>query len=172
MGALRLGLGLAVTFAIFTLASTAMAQPVVPPGNSAVNQYTETFPAAGGGAPASDKGKRSPAQALGAKNARRLEEMGPEGRAAAALAAATAPSVSASRGTAHGAGQAPGKFRTPSGRAAGGSHSGEPGGSSGLGEVIAQATGSSSSGQMGLLLPIIIIAGSATYAWRRRRRAT
>lgn len=60
---------------------------MVPPGNSAVNQYTETYPTAKGGAPASETGERSPAESLGARNADKLEGLGPEGRAAAELAA-------------------------------------------------------------------------------------
>lgn len=47
-----------------------------------------------------------------------------------------------------------------------------PDGSSGLGEVIAEATGSSSSGQLGALLPLAIIATiawSLGYFWRQRR---
>lgn len=47
-----------------------------------------------------------------------------------------------------------------------------PDGSSGLGEVLAEATGSSSSGQLGALLPLAIIATivwSLGYFWRQRR---
>ena len=143
MRALRLGIGLAMAIAVASFPPVTVAQPVVPPGNSAVNQYTETYPSAGGGAVATDKGTRSPAEALGARNAQRLEAMGSEGRAAAALAAATAPI----RRTAGG----------PSGSGDDGAKAGEPAGSSGLSEVIGQATGSSSSGEMGLLLPLVIV---------------
>ena len=47
-----------------------------------------------------------------------------------------------------------------------------PAGSSGLGEVIGQATGSSSSGQLGLLLPLLILAvatWAVAYVLRQRR---
>ena len=47
-------------------------------------------------------------------------------------------------------------------------------GSSGLSRVIAEATGSSDSGDLGLLLPLLILAavvGSAAYFWRHRHRA-
>ena len=50
----------------------------------------------------------------------------------------------------------------------------KPGGSSGLSEVLGQATGSSSSGEMGLLLPLVIVAavlGAIAYAVARRRGA-
>jgi hypothetical protein len=45
-------------------------------------------------------------------------------------------------------------------------------GSSGLGEILRQATGSTSSGEMGLLLPLLILgalAWSVAYALGRRR---
>lgn len=141
------------------LAGPAAAQGVVPPGNSAVNQYTETYPTPEGGAPASDTGERSPTQSLGARNARKLEGLGPEGQAAAELAAATAP--------------APKHGKTTGGKGAREVAAGQPGGSSGLGEVLGQATGASSSGQLGLLLPLAIlaaVAGSLAFLWRRRRR--
>ena len=50
-----------------------------------------------------------------------------------------------------------------------------PDGSSGLGAVLGQATGSSDSGQLGLLLPLIVlatIAWSVAYLVRRRRQPT
>ena len=162
MSALRLGLGLAAAIAVASLPPVAMAQRVVPPGNSAVNQYTETFPTAGGGAPASDRGERSPAEVLGAGNAGRLEVLGPQGRAAAVLAAATAPSRSVA-----------GKRAASGGGGGSRPRAGGPSGSSGLDEVIGQATGSSSSGQMGLLLPLVIVGavvGSLAYLWRRKRQ--
>jgi hypothetical protein len=164
-----LTLGLIGAIAATLCPAAATAQRLVPPGNSGVNQYTETFPTAGGDAVAGDGGKRSPKKVLGANNARRLEEAGPEGRAAAALAAATAP---ASRAVATGHGGSGGKQ-------AGGGGNGRPAaggvsGSSGLGEVIGQATGASSSGQLGILLPLAIVAaaiGSLAFLWRRRRAA-
>jgi len=154
-----LTLGLIGAIAATLCPAAAMAQRLVPPGNSGVNQYTETFPTAGGDAVAGDGGKRSPKKVLGAKNARRLEEAGPEGRAAAALVAATAP---ASRAVATGHG------------GSGGKQAGGVSGSSGLGEVIGQATGASSSGQLGILLPLAIVVaavGSLAFLWRRRRAA-
>jgi hypothetical protein len=71
-------------------ASSAQAEFYVPPSNSAVNQYTQNEPSAGG-----DKTGRKeavkPAEALGEKNAKKLEEKGAAGRAAAELAANTDP---------------------------------------------------------------------------------
>lgn len=166
MRILRLGIGLAAVVAIALQPVAASAQPVVPPGNSAANQYTETYPTAGGNTPTGNGSAPSPAKALGTRNARRLQALGPQGRAAAAVAAATAPAVEieAASGRPH-RGSSPKKNAEDSPTMA------HPGGSSGLSEVIGQATGSSSSGRMGLLLPLIIlgvIAWSIAHVWRRR----
>lgn len=179
MKARRTGLGASATaIAILAFPSAAMAAPLVPPGNSAVTQYTQTFPTAGGQQQAgkgTHRGSRSPAKVLGARNARKLDARGPQGHAAAEVAAATAPSVAGGSepGAAHGAG---GPAQAPAG-SGGGSRAGSglPGGSSGLGEVIAQATGSSSSGELGLMLPLLIataLAWSLAYLLRRRKRTT
>jgi hypothetical protein len=73
-----------------------MAEELVPPGNSAVNQYTETIPTPGGSRNTENKGRKqsqAPHKALGSKNAQKLERHGSDGRAAAELAADTAPST-------------------------------------------------------------------------------
>jgi hypothetical protein len=162
MKTLKTQLGLIAAVAILAVPSAAAARSVVPPGNSAVNQYTETFPTAGGAATTKERGKRgdrSPAKVLGSDNARRLEAAAPQGGEVAAVAAATAPEVA----------------KPDRAQRAGPSSRGEdPDGSSGLGEVIAQATGSSDSGQMGMLLPLLIFGAfvcAAIYLWRQRRRA-
>jgi hypothetical protein len=130
----------------------------VPPGVSGANQYKETLPGAGGNEPTSDvaagMSDKTPAKALGHANAARLEALGPEGREAAQLAAAGAPGHVVGK-------QAP---------------EGTPGtpGSSGLGQVLGQLTGSSDSGGMGLLLPLLIamsIVAAAAYGLGRRRTA-
>ncbi len=145
---------------ILALPSAAPAQSVVPPGNSAVNQYTETFPTARGPAATKKQGKerhRSPAEALGPRKVRRLASEGPAGRELAAVVAATSPTAA--------------KPEAPGGFIASADSLGD---SSGLGEVIAQATGSSDSGGMGIALPLLILAalvGFAVYLWRRRRLA-
>lgn len=146
---------------------------VVPPGNPAATQYTETYPSAGGNA-STGKG-RSPAQALGRREARRLEGMGPQGRAAAEAAAATAPASvgtsardGAARAASHGGVT---RVRTPG---AVDHREGAGSGSSGVDQVIGQATGASS-GDMGALLPLITLGAigwAGAYAWRRRRGAT
>jgi len=170
MDALWQKVALAATIAVISVPVPAMAG-IVPPDNSAANQYTETFPTAGGGSSTEEKGGSTPAEALGVRNARRIEALGPDGKAAAALAAATAPAGNVARPGSSGK-EAPrpgGDGMTSSSPVVSGS---EVGSSSGLSEVLGQATGSSGSGQMGLLLPLVVaatIAWSVAYLWRRRR---
>jgi hypothetical protein len=176
---------LPVVAAALALAPAAGAQEaLVPPGNSAVNQYTETYPTAGGDKDFEKGDKRSPDKVLGKRNARQLERQGPEGRAVAEVAAETAPEESAgsgggdtAAGTVSGGGGGSG---SGGGAAAGGDRKAstpgvdEPDGSSGLGEVLAQATGSSDSGEMGLWLPLLILVvlgGSLAFLLRRARGA-
>jgi hypothetical protein len=202
----KTGLGLlAATIAIFALPTAARAEYLIPPGNSAATQYTEAVPTAGGprATDPSKHGKnQSPSKVLGGKNAQKLNEQGPEGRAAAEVAAETAPGTVAQAGgsappatpgktggsqpqanggdSGGGTGQAGG---TPPGNGSGQqavtaatlASQQLPDGSSGLGEVLGQATGSSDSGQLGLLLPLIVLAAiawSVAYVLRRRRQPT
>ena len=204
---------LLISIALAAVASLAPpaagATTVVPPGNSAANQYTETFPTTGGNAEAK-KGthKVTPAEAIGSGPAKKLDSQGKQGHEAAAVIAATSPlpvSGAGSEGSdegsgsvtggaggnggggsghgggSDGAGQGQGARGNDLTGAAGAAHSvnvvdstvQEPGGSSGFGEVLGQATGSTSSGGTGLLLPLAII---ATAVWavlfllRRKRR--
>jgi hypothetical protein len=196
MRALKTGLGLtSAIIALIALPSAAAAEYLIPPANSAVNQYTETFPTAGGDRDAEKgqgKHRRSPTQVLGRDNAHRLQAQGPDGRAAAQLASATAPPQAgghpAGGGGGKGGGSGAGSGQLSGSGGGGPPHSGDggqtkgangaqslPSGSSGFGEVIAQATGSSSSGQLGLLLPLIIaaaIAWSVAFLLRQRKRPT
>ncbi len=67
----------------------------------------------------------------------------------------------------------PAQSGNPPAAASGSGSAAEPNGSSGLGEVLSQATGSSSSGQLGLLLPLVLIGAviwSLVFLWRQRRR--
>jgi hypothetical protein len=186
MKALRTASALPATaIALLALPPIAGAQYVVPPDNSAVNQYTETVPTAGGGQDTDRHGggNRSPAEVLGTRNARRLGAQGSQGREAAEVAAATAPDVSASSSPATGTPDAAKHEQGGEGNTRGGGaetappgippSSSDPSGSSGLDEVIAQATGSSSSGEMGLFLPLVILGAftwSIGYFWRQRKR--
>lgn len=193
----RLGL-LSTAITIAVLPASAVAAPYIPPGNSAATQYTEAVPTAGGPTAAgkSKQGKnKSPNKVLGAQNTERLDAHGPQGHAAAEVAAETAPSTietpaavnpepapkhrqpesnaggQGSQGTKSDGGATPapkagGVEISPQSAATAG------GGSSGLGEVVSQATGSSS-GQLGLLLPLLIvgvIAWSIAYLLRQRKR--
>jgi hypothetical protein len=181
------------------------ASSVVPPENSAATQYTEAIPTASGDKEAHGGRKPSPAKVLGAKNAKKLESQGKEGREVAKIVAETAP---APAGAGAAEEQAPQREPSPqqsaerpptqksdgddtAAGAGAGNGSGPPdrpaespaaepkpvsaevpNGSSGIGEVIAEATGSSSSGQLGALLPLAIIATiawSLGYFWRQRR---
>jgi hypothetical protein len=176
---------LTAAVALLALPASAMAEYLVPPGNSAVNQYTETYPSAGGQKQAGkgQKTAKHPTQVLGGRNAHKLDQQGADGRETAELAAETAPGTSAASPE-NGGGQ---DKRNGGGGTGGGSEAGEGAGrqqsssgdagdgSSGLGSVISQATGSSSSGELGLLLPLAIlvaIAWSVFYLLRQRKRPT
>lgn len=171
--------------------TAAAAEYYVPPANSAANQYTESFPGAGG----ESSGKRkqvTPGTALGAGNAEKLEAKGPAGKAAAEMAAETAPPQLVDQGS---GGEDPGRTDGKgddgeSGSGApgtGGSNGGSPGaggdrgasadaaqpeGSSGVSQVLGQATGAGD-GNLGLWLPLAIaltLIGSVAY-WVRARNA-
>jgi hypothetical protein len=164
---------------------TALAQNV-PPGVSGANQYTETLPgpggnnATGGGnsAGGGTDAPKSATQTLGATNARKLEALGPEGKAAAELATETSSVESASSS---GSKKAGGKGARQAGRASGGgtgsSTTGESSnaqGSSGVSQVLGQITGTggSDSGGMDWLLPLLIAASvvlAAVYVFARNR---
>lgn len=185
-------------FAFAVLPSVAAAETVVPPGNSAATQYTETFPTPGGnaevnssingGGGSSGGGKRSPKKVLGSETANQLESHGEEGQAVAELATESAPETeetsggggAGKSGGSNGGGRA-GKAGLSGNRVvAGGAQtlpSGTalaaetPQGSSGFSEVLSHATGSSS-GEMGIFLPLVLLAVplcALLYAWRRRQ---
>jgi hypothetical protein len=185
------------------LPASAPAEYYVPPGNSAANQYTESLPSAGGesagkgggghkgGGNSGGGGTATPEQSLGARNAHRLEAQGPAGEAAAELAAETAPPaglVRADEGTeptpkSGGPPQRQGSGKPAHSKQQGGDdkaavrivHVNQPSGSSGVGELVAQATGSSDDSNLGLWLPILIlatVAGSIGYGLRARHGPT
>jgi hypothetical protein len=195
--------GILTAFALALLPSAATAQEessVVPPENSAATQYTEAVPTAGGDKETGGGHKPAPAKVLGSKNAHKLQSQGKDGREVAQIAAETAPETSqptepssparSEPAPAGGAGHAdqdgggggntsPGAAHRPHAEPAP-THTAQPAvdeppdGSSGVGEVIGEATGSSSSGGIGLLLPLAIVAAIAwafAYLWRQRRPA-
>ncbi len=196
---LRMAVGAAAMSVFFALPSLAMGS-VVPPGNSAATQYTETFPTTGGNAevnssidgggrsPSSKGGGRSPAKVLGSDTAHKLESQGQEGETVATLATESAPvtadegdrpSSAGKRGESKGKGanrdngsdNGTGSGGSANGSGGGGTAVGAPEGSSGLSEVFGHATGSSS-GEMGIFLPLVLLAAplcALLYAWRRRQ---
>jgi hypothetical protein len=189
------------------LPAASVAEEAIPPGNSAVNQYTESLPTGTGNTDTEKGGKqvhRSPGKTLGSRNAEKLEAHGPDGRAAAKAAAETAPSTSlppvddgeedaVATPPANDKGDGGGGKGAASGDEKTGSQQptrkqeradtrkavlvntqiDEPSGSSGLGEALGEATGASSAGQLGWLLPLLIVATAIwafAYAMRQRRR--
>ena len=200
MNASRILLASLAVAALLALPGSAPAESLVPPGNSAANQYTETFPTAGGNAEAKGKGKVTPGDVLGSGNAKKLDSQGKQGREAAAVVTATAPPPavgsaggddgesgggsggSSGAGGANDNGGGSGGGKAAGGKSAAGGGSGaasgaatvaDSEGSSGFGEVLGQATGSSSSGGIGLLLPLVVLASVAwavAFFLRRRRR--
>jgi hypothetical protein len=194
----------AATVVAAVLPAVAAAEEVVPPGNSAATQYTETFPTAGGNAELGSNstingGGKGGNGALPTKTAHKLASQGRDGRAVADLAAEGAPPPAGTSGREPASGQrstaAPGGGSgsppaSTGGAAAGSSSPGgsseaaaAPGaggqslaarasaGSSGLGEVLGGATGSGA-GEMGVFLPLILLAGlvwAIAFIWRRHR---
>jgi hypothetical protein len=182
----KLTIALAALAAALVVPSSAVAEYYVPPANSAANQYTESFPGAGG----ESGGKRKdvhPGATLGAGNAKRLEKQGEAGKEAAEVAAETAPAqlvesggAGSSSNTGGGSnGGGPSAQGGNSGGGGGGSGTGngsgsngdpasaggersstatvsEPEGSSGFGQVLGQATGASD-GDLGIWLPLAIV---------------
>jgi hypothetical protein len=153
--------------AALALPAASPAEYYVPPANSAANQYTESFPGAGG----ESGGKRkdvTPGTALGAGNAKKLESKGKTGKEAAEVAAETAPAQLATGGADNGSGQADKSGgNKPSGKGNGdgeeegssgstgtaGSGGGSPGGKGGGGNSsstnqVQQPQGSSGFGQV------------------------
>lgn len=88
----------ALTVLACALPATAAVAEIVPPGNSAVNQYTETFPTSQGEEKSELEKKTGvkPGDVLGAGNTRKLDEKGAAGKAVAQFTAETAPTTSGS----------------------------------------------------------------------------
>ncbi len=111
MKKLKTAIAMTVFVALMAIPPQAVAENIVPPGNSAATQYTETFPTAGGNAAIKNSSigggqKQSPDKALGHSTTKALEEHGSEGRAVVELASegAPAPSPSPSAGGSQGGG--------------------------------------------------------------------
>ena len=183
------------TLALLALPNLAAAEYLVPEGNSAVTQYTEGFPTGGGEKKAEGSKHVTPGKAIGAGNAKKLQQDGPEGAAVAEVAAETAPPAapapeSTPADESHGDGKQTKSAKQTqggqNGKQQGSKQGGEeaaaapasggagPSGSSGAGAVLGAATGASS-GSVGLLLPLAILATVAwglIFFWRRDRRSS
>ena len=142
-------------------ASGQEAQVVAPPGNSGVQEYLEVVPAAGGDRLAPGGGQAAPThgeagrtsptprEVFGPRTARALSRLGPDGRAAAALAAAGAPS------DARAAGRNPTKTALRRGSVTSEADAGRA-------EAVASALAGSGGG-MGLAFPLLLL-GTLTTA--------
>ncbi|MFL5834860.1 MAG: hypothetical protein ACJ76B_12915 [Solirubrobacterales bacterium] len=171
--------------------AAATAAAIVPPGNSAVNQYTQTIPTSRGNKEVRQKGDGSPSKTLGHSATKKLQKQGKDGTSTAELAAAGTPAAAVAAG---GSGSGGGGANGGGSPAGGGSAAGAGGsgaqasggldgsqavlgaddGKSGVGQVVGEVTGASSSGDLGLWLPLAIIAACAwcaAYFWRHRRTA-
>ena len=140
-------------FALLALPTSAAAAIPPPPGNSAADQYAETYPGAGGNQTTVSPTGSDPAAALGPETAREFQQAGPVGAAAATAAAATAPRRQ--------------DAGDPTPAVA------DKGGSSGPLDVVKHGLGTTGPEGIGLLLPLLLIASlmaAATYVYSRRRR--
>jgi hypothetical protein len=157
MKVLRTAAGLLVATAI-SLAAAAPAialeeeESVVPPENSAVNQYTEAFPTARGEKEARNGGGRhvSTGKVLGSTNVKKLEKHGSAGRATAKFAADTAPRAVHSPATGSGGGQShSGQAGAvgPGGGSQGGGGGGTAGGGTGGGNPASGGSGGGGHGK-------------------------
>jgi hypothetical protein len=160
----------------------------VPPGNSGIDQYTESIPGAGGNHPTGGHhggggGGGGNGSSVSPGVTSTLNSQGPAGQGAANLATATAPDVG---GAGHGgnaqAGQGgkgggPANAKGGSGTTAGGATSGgsaaSGGSGSGVDAIAAELTGAGVDNGMGIFLPIILgaalVGALALVALRLRR---
>lgn len=137
------------------------ASAVAEPGNAAENQYTETVPTSNGETPSRGVIERPPGKVLGHENASRLNALGADGRAAAALAATVAPPAAVSRRS------DPTALRQTVAERRDLRAVDSP---SGVSEVASQVLGGSGSGEMGIAMPLLClgaIVGSIVYLGRR-----
>jgi hypothetical protein len=191
----RTVIAIASLLASLLLPSLAAAAPYIPPGNSAATQYTETFPTSGGNVEV-NRGigggvrSHSPERALGNRTAKALEEHGADGAAVAALASESSGGVEAGEGSGNGDRNHGGSNGSSGGgRGGAGGNGGGSGGegakapatggeapasSSAFDQVVSRAT-LSSSGEMGIFLPLVLIAAlvcAIAYSLRRRLGST
>lgn len=174
---------LSAVLAIGVLAPIAHAKDrtIAPPGNSGVQQYVESVPTASGGRPTgtlqgvggpggghNGGGHTGGGGSITPSSQSRLAAQGAAGADAAALARATAPRIFRRRAP-KGVQQSSAGTRRAVGRAA------RRGGASPVGAVADTLAGSTGTGGLGPLLPVILLVtllGSAALAAVRRRGQT
>jgi hypothetical protein len=135
------------------LASPALAQSPnteAPPGNSAIDEYLETVPGAGGDSNPGPQG----GDGGGATDAaqQKLARMGPDGRALARLVAATGPVAGGTHRTHQGGAGSAVPADRPVALSLTGAHASSP-----VGAALAAAVGRDDGGGLGLLLPAILL---------------
>jgi hypothetical protein len=162
-------------------AANAKIVPVIPPGNSAANQYVEGVPTAKGSRPSSSitpvgggggggaGGTSSGSSAVSPSTASSLTRQGPLGVLASAITRATAPAVVKGAPLAHRGNVTV----TPSGSSTGSAQTtGAPAPHrSAASQVLAALSGSASHGGLGPLLPIILVTTLLAVAAIAMRRA-
>ncbi len=167
--ALAVCVACAAAGAVGASAAQAAARPghpkyLAPPGNSALSQYLEVVPSAGGAAPPRTGAKPT---VLSAGQRRRLDQLGAPGRTLESVVAATSiPLPVASSGRAprgHGkrrgrSGASPGRGSGAGSTIASGIDGAPPvSGRSPVGEVLSAATGHEVGGGLGILLPALVL---------------
>jgi len=187
-------LGLIAVIALpASAAAKGHSQTIAPPGISGVSQYVETVPTAHGGQPVSSVhnggggsghshggggsgtsgGGSGGAGAISPSTQHALDSQGADGRAAAAFIQATAPTgVQSTTQGQSGTGNSASNGGASTGSNAAASQDNGP---SPANAVFHALTGSSSSGGLGSILPIILIVsvlGLSTLAILRRKRTT
>jgi hypothetical protein len=179
---MRIFIAVSLAVALLGLSVVAADAAVVPPGNSAATQYSETLPGAGGEETSQkggsgDKNEAAPgAPAVSPETAAELKELGAEGEAILDLTNSAAPPRHADKQGSAKKGEKGGSEKDgalpPAGGGPGAGGSGtNVTGSSGVGEVLGGAAGTSSGG-LGFLQPLIIglaLVCAVAYALRRRR---
>ncbi|HZJ29856.1 MAG TPA: hypothetical protein VFD37_07700, partial [Solirubrobacterales bacterium] len=154
--------------------------PLVPPGNSVTDQYTETLPWVSGDRAGRGDGDRDPRQGLGERNVDLLEGADEDGGEIAAVLASTGPPIAGLTGGGNGgdSGADGGSGAGSGGSGAGAGDGGGPGaGAAALGAAGSLASGDGGGG-IGPLMPVLIGTGLiallalAAALWRARRPET
>lgn len=148
-----------VVLVLLALPAAAAAQAPLtnaPPGNSAIDEYLETVPGATGNQRPRQPGTAGGDAVLTPAQRKRLEALGPDGKALADAVEATAPPKPANA--------KPGTTNL--------TETGEAGGRSPISAVLDAATGQDGGGGMGIVLPGILLAsllGTIALVVLRRR---